>query len=237
MDDSYKLYTKAIGVGLIWPTGSIFYRTEIWTNEDRTKWSKINPEIKAIFELQDLENSRLKSIMNKILMRLGLIIDFDYIYQIKKDKAIDLLNSLELDTKISFYKSVFGSSIPIKSSDFICDNSTDSFKIIRTGSGNLSKGRGTIIGKIVTDSDNNTRLKGTISSKYKDFTKLLIMFLFFESIVIPVTLLNDQYGFEWILILFGFFMIVTIEIILLQRFEVNKIRKSLTEFFNRLKNN
>ena len=53
VDESYELYSKAIGIGLIWPTGSVFNRTEIWTNEDKVKWLNINPEIREIFELDD----------------------------------------------------------------------------------------------------------------------------------------------------------------------------------------
>ena len=53
LDDSYELYSKAIAVGFIWPTGSVFNKTEIWTKDDRVKWTKINPEIKAIFEMID----------------------------------------------------------------------------------------------------------------------------------------------------------------------------------------
>jgi hypothetical protein len=53
LNDSYELYSKAIAVGLIWPTGSIFNKTEIWTKADRNRWSNINPEIKSIFEVKD----------------------------------------------------------------------------------------------------------------------------------------------------------------------------------------
>ncbi|MEH6407515.1 MAG: hypothetical protein V7767_09555 [Leeuwenhoekiella sp.] len=51
-DDSYKLYAKAVGVGLIWPTGSVFNRTEIWTKEDKNKWQNINPQVREIFEVE-----------------------------------------------------------------------------------------------------------------------------------------------------------------------------------------
>lgn len=50
VEDSYELYSKAIEVGLIWPTGSIFNKTEIWTKDDKNKWLKINPEVLEIFE-------------------------------------------------------------------------------------------------------------------------------------------------------------------------------------------
>ena len=50
IDESYELYSKAIGVGLIWPTGSVFNKTEIWTKDDLNKWMKINPQIREIFE-------------------------------------------------------------------------------------------------------------------------------------------------------------------------------------------
>ena len=53
IDESYELYSKAIDVGLICPTGSIFNKTEIWTNEDKKKWMNINPEIREIFEVED----------------------------------------------------------------------------------------------------------------------------------------------------------------------------------------
>jgi len=53
LNDCYALHSKAIAVGLIWPTGSIFNKTEIWTKNDRDKWSKINPEIIAMFEVKN----------------------------------------------------------------------------------------------------------------------------------------------------------------------------------------
>ena len=49
-ENGHKLYEKAIGVGLIWPTGSIFNKTEIWTEKDKENWKKLKPEIQAIFE-------------------------------------------------------------------------------------------------------------------------------------------------------------------------------------------
>lgn len=48
--NSYKLYENAIGVGLIWPTGSIFNKTEIWSEKDKENWKKLKPEVQAIFE-------------------------------------------------------------------------------------------------------------------------------------------------------------------------------------------
>ena len=38
IEESYELHIKAIESGLIWPTGSIFNKTEIWTKEDKDKW-------------------------------------------------------------------------------------------------------------------------------------------------------------------------------------------------------
>ena len=49
-ENSYKLYERAIGVGLILPTGSIFNKTEFWTEKDKEKWKKLKPEIQEIFE-------------------------------------------------------------------------------------------------------------------------------------------------------------------------------------------
>jgi hypothetical protein len=53
IDEGYELYSKAIDVGLIWPTGSIFNKTEIWSNDNKKKWMNINPEIRELFELKD----------------------------------------------------------------------------------------------------------------------------------------------------------------------------------------
>jgi hypothetical protein len=50
VDESYDLYSKAITSGLIWPTGSVFNKTEIWTKEDIKKWNNLNIEIREIFE-------------------------------------------------------------------------------------------------------------------------------------------------------------------------------------------
>lgn len=52
VEESYKLYSKAIGIGLIWPAGSVFNKTEIWTKQDERNWKKINPEIRKIFEAE-----------------------------------------------------------------------------------------------------------------------------------------------------------------------------------------
>ena len=48
--ESRKLYQKALEVGLIWPVGSVFNKTEIWTAKDKRKWKDINPGIRKIFE-------------------------------------------------------------------------------------------------------------------------------------------------------------------------------------------
>ena len=53
IDESYELYIKAIESGLIWKTGSMFNKTEIWTEKDKIKWQKINPEVRKIFVIED----------------------------------------------------------------------------------------------------------------------------------------------------------------------------------------
>jgi uncharacterized membrane protein len=50
IEDSYSLYERAIGFGLIWPTGNFFNRTEIWTKEDKENWKQLDTEIQEIFE-------------------------------------------------------------------------------------------------------------------------------------------------------------------------------------------
>lgn len=50
VDDRYTLYERAIQVGLIWPRGSIFNKTEIWTEQDKENWKKLDLEIREIFE-------------------------------------------------------------------------------------------------------------------------------------------------------------------------------------------
>lgn len=52
-EESYQLYIKAIESGLIWKTGSVFNKTEIWTKKDKSKWQKINPEIQKIFKVEN----------------------------------------------------------------------------------------------------------------------------------------------------------------------------------------
>lgn len=47
--DGYELYMRAIETGLIWPTGHVFNKTEIWTTADLENWSKIDPEIQELF--------------------------------------------------------------------------------------------------------------------------------------------------------------------------------------------
>ena len=50
VEESHELYLKAIAAGLIWPVGSVFNKTEIWTKADKDKWAKLKPEIREIFE-------------------------------------------------------------------------------------------------------------------------------------------------------------------------------------------
>ena len=47
--DAQVLFDRAIKVGLIWPNGSIFNKTEIWTQRDKEKWKKIDPEVTSLF--------------------------------------------------------------------------------------------------------------------------------------------------------------------------------------------
>lgn len=54
-DESKKLYNRAVAVGLIWPTGSRFNKTEIWTKKDKEKWNALKPEIHHLFSI-DTEN-------------------------------------------------------------------------------------------------------------------------------------------------------------------------------------
>ncbi|GAA3625572.1 hypothetical protein [Flavivirga jejuensis] len=58
VNESHQLYIKAIESGLIWPTGSVFNKTEIWTKKDRLKWSAIDPEIQEIFS-DKMNNSNI----------------------------------------------------------------------------------------------------------------------------------------------------------------------------------
>ena len=53
IEDCYKLYEKAIGAGLIWLAGSIFNKTEIWTEKDKENWKRLKPEIQELFEIDN----------------------------------------------------------------------------------------------------------------------------------------------------------------------------------------
>ncbi|GAB5472645.1 MAG: hypothetical protein Mars2KO_07440 [Maribacter sp.] len=55
VDESYELHSKAIGAGLIWPAGSVFNKTEIWTKEDKNNWTTLKPEIRELFEPKKTE--------------------------------------------------------------------------------------------------------------------------------------------------------------------------------------
>lgn len=51
IEDRYQLYEKAIEVGLIWPSTSMFTKTELWTKKDKENWKKkVRPEIRALFD-------------------------------------------------------------------------------------------------------------------------------------------------------------------------------------------
>ena len=49
-EESYVLYEKAIKIGLLWPKGNIFNKTEIWSKKDKYKWLTINQEIRELFD-------------------------------------------------------------------------------------------------------------------------------------------------------------------------------------------
>ncbi|MBN4065758.1 hypothetical protein JYT51_00320 [Candidatus Amoebophilus asiaticus] len=51
--ESVELYFRAIEVGLIWQNGSIFNKTEIWTENDKEKWSSLDSRIQQIFSNTD----------------------------------------------------------------------------------------------------------------------------------------------------------------------------------------
>jgi hypothetical protein len=53
IEDGYELYYRAVAVGLIWPIGHVFNKTEIWTVSDLEQWSKIEPEIREFFKSKD----------------------------------------------------------------------------------------------------------------------------------------------------------------------------------------
>ncbi|RXQ87257.1 hypothetical protein EO244_16585 [Ancylomarina salipaludis] len=172
--------------------------------------------------------------MKKTLKKLGLIVDFDFLYSIDKVKALDLLITTELDKKISFYDSIFGLNLPLKSTDFKYDEYFENFKVKRESKINLRKGRGIITGKIESDSPDMTRVKGTIKSNYEDLKFPVIMFFIFTTIVFVVVILSNEYGLEWLFYNTGFFIVVMSLMVAFQRFEVMSIRKSLLVYFDRL---
>lgn len=48
-EEGFELYTQAIGVGLIWPKGHIFNKTEIWSRQDRIRWGRLDPDVQLLF--------------------------------------------------------------------------------------------------------------------------------------------------------------------------------------------
>jgi len=49
INDSYELYSKAVNIGLIWPRGNIFNKTEYWAKGDLAKWENLDQKVKDIF--------------------------------------------------------------------------------------------------------------------------------------------------------------------------------------------
>ena len=49
LQGAYDLYNQSIECGLIWPAGSFFNRTEIWTKKDMVRWNDINSNIRSVF--------------------------------------------------------------------------------------------------------------------------------------------------------------------------------------------
>ncbi len=169
--------------------------------------------------------------MKKTFKKLGLIKDFEIQFQIDADKVIDFLKSDKNDLKINFYNKIFGKEIPFNSSDFKFDSSQSEFSTNRESDINIHKGRAKIKFKIEPFENKSTIISGKVESYYSDLKFVLIAYGIFISILTFAVISNENYGIEWILYITGFFIFVTILIILFQKYEICKAQKALMNYF------
>jgi len=169
--------------------------------------------------------------MKKTLKKIGLIKDIKIRYQVESDKIVEMLQSDKNDIKINLYDKVFGKQIPFNSTDFQFDSLQREFSTNRESKINPKKGRAKIKLKIEPFGKDETNITGKIESYYSDLKFVLIAYVIFISIMTLTIISSDNYGIEWILYITGFFIFVTIFIILFQKFEIYKAQKALMKYF------
>lgn len=168
--------------------------------------------------------------MKEFFRKIGLIKDFEIRFPIENIEAIELLKSDKNDVKINYYDKLFGSEIPFNSTDFKFDNNLNEFSTNRESKINPKKGRAKIRFKVKPFEENSTTINGIIESFYSDLRFVAIAYGIFISILILTIISSENYGIEWIFYISGFFLLVTIFIILFQKFETSKAQKALMKY-------
>lgn len=171
--------------------------------------------------------------------KFGLIKQFDYSFQLEKNKVIELLTDKSLDKKVLNYEKfiIIGTSIvlPLNSNEIQFNESQDSFEIKPNVSVNLNKGYGTILGKVEPTSENTTRIYGKISSNTSSYKFIIYSFIVALIIISSLIVINDNYGFEFIIALIAFFTILILVTTLALRILLRQLNKAFVGYLERIK--
>ena len=175
----------------------------------------------------------------RLLKKFGLIIQFDYSFKLEKNKVIELLTDKALDKKVSNYEKslIIGTSIvlPLSSNEIKFNESQDSFEIKPNESVFLNKGYGTIFGKVESISENTTRIFGKLYSNISNFKFVIYSFIITLIIISLVIVINDNYGFEFIIALIAFITISILVATLALRILLRQLNKAFVGYLKRIK--
>jgi hypothetical protein len=170
--------------------------------------------------------------MKKILLKIGLIIRFEYSFNLSYDSVLKLLTSDNAgDDNLWIFK-VLGARNHLTSRKFKLEN--NKFHIEKKGFMNPLSGRGHVNGEIISKSQNETNVIGEVSSNYNELY-FIIFGIFFLGLLWSPFFYFGMIGFEFIMIGLGFFLIVTLQMIFFQRYEARKVKRDFDKFLERLK--
>lgn len=172
--------------------------------------------------------------MNKlrdILIRLGLVIEFEYSFDVHSNILISNMHNNIIKKNQSVLDNVLGvNNFYAKE----CKFENNRFLIIKESSMNPFVGRGLINGDII-DVNNSSIIKGEVVSNYRElmiipYSMILILFVW-----LPFRYFNLVENIS-ILIGLAAFLILSILLILQRRFEAHILKKSFIKFLNKINN-
>ena len=173
--------------------------------------------------------------MKKVLHSIGLIRQIDFTFQMEMLETIERMKSKSQDKKINHLEKLFGTRIPLNSTDFVFNKSNDKFVVNRKSIINPRVGRGKIVGEIKGIEENQTRIHLLIKSNYSDFKFVMYSFIFILVLMIPAYYFK-QMTLALTISFILFFILLTTLMIIFQLYEMRKTIDSLNDYFERINN-